>query len=250
MINSVKEYSTLNEELENNNMFIPQRKESAVSIVINNIKRLLLTKQILPGDKLPNENDLAKFLSVSRGSVREAMKILSSFGVVEVKQGDGSYVSRKAGNSLFDPLLFSLILEEPDIEELSEFRQMMEIEVVNIIIKNANEEDIKGIENIYLDMEKRINNNDFDSSVLTKCDLNFHYALGKATKNKLVDKTYAYILDFFTPSIEKSHFNQKDGQNALASHKEILDALKEKNLDKAVKSIENSVILWKQLSSS
>ncbi|HEY8889914.1 MAG TPA: FadR/GntR family transcriptional regulator [Clostridium sp.] len=232
------------------NRFIPQNKESAVDVVINNIKRLLLTKQLLPGDRLPNEMDLAKSLAVSRGSIREAMKILSAFGIVEVKQGDGTYIATSLGTALFDPLLFSFILAEPDLEELAEFRQIMEIEVIKLIIKNADEDALKKIEHAYLEMEQKVKNAEIDPTSLTKSDLNFHAALGNATKNKLIEKTYEFIVKFFEPSIEKTHENQKYGLNALHIHKEILDCLKEKNLDKAIKAIENSVSVWIDLMST
>lgn len=232
------------------NGFIPQNKESAVDVVINNIKRLLLIKQLLPGDRLPNEMDLAKKLAVSRGSIREAMKILSAFGIVEVKQGDGTYITTSLGTALFDPLLFSFILAEPDLEELAEFRQIMEIEVIKLIIKNADEDALKKIEYAYFEMEQKVNNAEIDPFSLTKSDLNFHAALGNATKNKLIEKTYEFIVKFFEPSIEKTHENQKYGLNALHIHKEILDCLREKNLDKAIKAVENSVSVWINLMST
>lgn len=224
--------------------FIPQKKESAVDVVVNNIKRLLLTKQLLPGDRLPNETELAKSLAVSRGSVRAAMNKFSAFGIVEVKQGDGTYISTSIGTALFDPLLFSFILAKPDLKELAEFRELMEIQIIKLIIKNADEDDIKQIETAYHEMEQKFNNGDLNPASFSESDLNFHAALGSATKNKLVEKTYEFILKFFEPSIEKTHEKQKFGINALHIHRKILDALIEKDLDKAVKAIEDSVNEW------
>ena len=62
------------------NLFTAVKRESAVDIVINNIKQLLIDRRLLPGDKLPSELEISEGLGVSRGSVREAMKILSAFG--------------------------------------------------------------------------------------------------------------------------------------------------------------------------
>ena len=68
------------------NLFKATKRESAVDIVVNSIKQLLADKKLLPGDKLPNELEISEGLGVSRGSVREAMKILSAFGpLAEVK---------------------------------------------------------------------------------------------------------------------------------------------------------------------
>ena len=65
---------------------------------------LLLTKRVRPGDRLPAETELTRLLSVSRGSVREAMKILSALGIVEVRRGDGTYISKGGSEVMFDPL--------------------------------------------------------------------------------------------------------------------------------------------------
>ncbi|WP_321992282.1 FCD domain-containing protein [Marispirochaeta aestuarii] len=226
----------------------PRVKESAVDIVIRNIKRLLLTKELLPGDKLPNETQLANTLGVSRGSVREAMKIFHAFGIVEIKQGDGTYISRSLGKVLFDPLIFSLILLEPDIEELAEFRKIMEMDVVSLIIKNADDEDLEEIRKVYREMAAAVNSSDYDGLDLARYDLEFHAAMGRATGNRLIERTYSFILDFFAPSIEHTHENQQKGLQALDVHRKILDALSEKRIDKALAAIDNSMVVWKTLS--
>ncbi|MFR8544323.1 MAG: FadR/GntR family transcriptional regulator [[Clostridium] scindens] len=63
------------------------KRESAVDIVVNNIKQLLIDRRLKPGDKLPSELEISEGLGVSRGSVREAMKILSAFGLIDIRVG-------------------------------------------------------------------------------------------------------------------------------------------------------------------
>jgi len=228
-------------------LLIPKKKESAVDVVISNIKRLLQTKELLPGERLPNETELSQSLSVSRTAVREAMKIFSAFGIVEIRQGDGTYVSKSPNRMLFDPLFFSFILAEPDMKELVELRELMEIEVVKLVIKNADEGDMENLKNAYADIENKIRDGVKDPKILSQCDLNFHNALGNATKNKLVEKIYSFTIDFFAPSIEKTHENQSNGIIALDTHKNILNAIIERNENKAVSAVEDSVIAWKKL---
>ena len=64
--------------------------------------RLLIDRRLLPGDKLPSELEISEGLGVSRGSVREAMKILSAFGLVDIKVGNGTYVCESPGHGLID----------------------------------------------------------------------------------------------------------------------------------------------------
>lgn len=82
-----------------------------------------------PGDKLPNELEISEGLGVSRGSVREAMKILSAFGLVDIRVGNGTYVCETPGNELIDSLLFSFFVSNPDISNLYEFRKIFETDI-------------------------------------------------------------------------------------------------------------------------
>ena len=70
--------------MEVNELFRANKRESAVDLVVNNIKQLLIEKKLKPGDRLPSELEISEGMNVSRGSVREAMKILSAFGLVDL----------------------------------------------------------------------------------------------------------------------------------------------------------------------
>ena len=102
------------------NLFEASKRESAVDVVVNSIKQLLMERRLKPGDKLPNELEISEGLGVSRGSVREAMKILSAFGLVDIRVGNGTYVCETPGNGLMDSLLFSFFVSNPDISNLYE----------------------------------------------------------------------------------------------------------------------------------
>ena len=112
--------------MEVNELFRANKRESAVDLVVNNIKQLLIEKKLKPGDRLPSELEISEGMNVSRGSVREAMKILSAFGLVDIKIGNGTYVCETPGNSLMDSLLFSFFVSNPDLENLYEFRHVFE----------------------------------------------------------------------------------------------------------------------------
>ena len=207
---------------ENNELFYADRLESAVDRVLNVFKEALITRKLKPGDRLPSEVELSRRLSVSRGSIREAMKILSAFSIVEIRRGDGTYIAQSDQKVTFDPLLFSLILSNANVRELVELRELMEFAIVKLIIKSARPEDLENIEHAVFQMEKLIGNyEENETDQFVRSDLDFHRALGKATKNRLVEKVYNFVMDFFTPSIRITHENLKGGRNALAHHKKI-----------------------------
>jgi len=178
----------------------------------NNIKDSLLSQQIMPGEKLPSEMELAKLLSVSRGSIREAMKILAAFGIIEIRRGDGTYVTKDfEGKVIFDPLLFSFILSQPAFDELKELRLMLEKYIVRLAIKNETDEDLVNLKACNLELKNlKHNQNDMNNeevNELLECDLKFHYMLAKMAKNKLIERIYLFVLEYFKPYIKKSMQN-------------------------------------------
>ena len=234
-----------NEESED--LFMEHKKETAVDFVINNIKSLLIMKKLIPGDRLPSEAELCKSMAVSRGSLREAMKILSAFGIIEIRRGDGTYIAQADNRVKFDPFLFSLIQSQPDVKDLAQLRGLFEHAVVKLIIENAEEKDIENIQKAHLEMERVVKHETFTLQALSCYEANFHKALGRATQNKLVEKIYDFIMELFEPSIKRTHENEKTGLTVLRIHKNILDSLIEKNLEKAYAAIEESIIEWQKL---
>jgi len=225
-------------------LFSSTKKESTVEIVINTIKKLLLTKKLKPGDRLPSEFELADSLNISRGSLREAMKILSAFGVVEIKRGDGTYIADSVNQDIFNPLLFQLIIMENDPGELFDLRQVIEQGVISLIIKNATESDITDIEKAYEKMKKEMADEQIQPEMSYQLDLEFHYALGRATRNPPIEKIYNFVLEFFADSIKETHSKEKN--YALDLHKNILTAIKERDEKKAKAAIQESIIQWKE----
>ncbi len=81
---------------------------------IEKIKAMIVTGELGPGDRLPKENDLAERLGLSRNSLREAVKALSLIRVLDVRQGDGTYVTSLEPNLLLDAMSFVVDFHRDD----------------------------------------------------------------------------------------------------------------------------------------
>jgi len=222
----------------------PARRKSAVQSVIDTIERLILKKRLRPGDRLPSEFELSRSLATSRGSIREAIKILSSFGVLEIRRGDGTYVSETMSRHLFDHLLFQMILSVPDKRKLRELRELIEVGIVKVVLANAGDGDIEFVESEYERMAVAATEDAPDPATLTELDVAFHRAIGKATKNEFIQRIYEFTLDLFAPSIEETHRQKRNWANALHHHKKILDALKERDQRATEKAVRDSIEQW------
>jgi len=234
---------------EQHEVFRADKLESAVDRVLNVFKEALITGKLVPGDRLPSEIELSQSLSISRGSIREAMKILAAFGIVEIRRGDGTYIAKSNHKVIFDPLLFSLILSNANVKELVELRELMEFAIVKLIIDNAGEAELHSIERTIVQMEELIERyGEIGVDELVQSDLDFHRALGDAAQNRLVEKIYDFVMDFFAPSIRITHENERGGRKALFHHQKIYATLKSRNVEEAIEAVEGSIVAWKELS--
>ena len=189
-----------------NNLFQSNKRESAVDIVVNNMKQLLIERKLKPGDRLPNELEISEGMGVSRGSVREAMKILSAFGLIDIRVGNGTYVCETPGNSLMDSLLFSFFVSNPDIENLYEFRHIFEIDVLELVLKHydSNEPERAALKKNLKDLEKMMKEG-ASPEQLKENDMEFHHLLGSCTKYLLIERIYNFVMEFMEPSIAITH---------------------------------------------
>jgi GntR family transcriptional regulator, transcriptional repressor for pyruvate dehydrogenase complex len=226
---------------------VRKKRESAVELVIGSIKELILTKQLRPGDRLPVEMDLAAALGVGRGSIREAMKILSALGIIEIRQGDGTYVAKSVRHSLCDPLLFDLMMSETNGRELVELRLLLEAGIARMIIERASDSDLAAVEQAAGSMATLVADGVRDPKQLAEADLQFHHALARATHNELVQKIYSFVLEFFAPYVERSSSVPDVGSRAIALHAGIIAALKQRDLAMAAQSAEASLQVWREL---
>ncbi|GAK53800.1 hypothetical protein U14_05074 [Candidatus Moduliflexus flocculans] len=216
---------------------VKKEKRSNVDLVIERIKTLLIEQKLTPGDLLPSENVLSESIGVSRGTIREAMKILSAFGIVEIRRGDGTYIATAANRKIFDPLIFSLIITKKDSEELIQLREMMEIGVINLIINNATDEEMEELNAAYLQMEATSQARVDDLEKLNACDIQFHRVMAKLTRNHLVENMYNFVIDIFAPTIN-AHY-------ALDVHKKLLEAILARDRELATNIEHEHTAIWR-----
>lgn len=212
--------------------------------VIDEIRDALLRGDLKPGDRLPTETQLVSKFSVSRIVVREAMKMLSAMGVVEIKRGNGTYMAKNISASMIDPFIFSLIVGKKTPEELLDLREMLEIGMLEIVLKRATEDDMEKMEEAVKLLEEDSKRAEKDSEILNEHNLAFHYAFAQATHNPMIVKIAEALWKMFAFTIKRSTL--KKTEESVQHHKMILEALKEKNPEKAKMAIRISLKGWQK----
>ncbi len=200
---------------------------SAVDHVVLEIQRALKEKALNPGDQLPTEGELAEQLHVSRSTVREAIKILQAYGVVEVFQGRGSFISKKKEGISRDAILFRYIMLQPDEDERWAFRELFERHVTANAIRTASPDDIAKLK---ANIEEMRASQD-DGVKCTKLDLAFHQLLNTMEKNSMIRSAYEISLDFLEPYFALNHSIPGHAKKTIAVHELTVKAIEERNSD-------------------
>lgn len=199
------------------------------------------------GDKLPSEQVITEQTGVSRPSVREALGALRLVGVLETRMGDGTYVKDIHWNKLFgapgeSQILSMLEKENGNPFEALEARRTLETNLIMYAVERRTSEDLQELEAALELIITAIEAKDYDG--LLKADRDFHLAIGKAAKNSLLEQMLTFLLDVMKqglwPRMKKELLvtREKHLEVTRRSHQGIYEAIKDRNVEKAVEVME------------
>lgn len=211
--------------MEESSWITTKLNKSACDFVIDTVREALIQKKLRPGDKLPSEAELAASMQVSRSTIREAMKVLSACGVVDIRRGNGTFICESGSQVSMDSVLFSFLLSQPTVKEQQEFRAYMERIVMELVIRNATEDQIALLEENYAQLLKVSE----DRELSTQNEMEFHALLGNFTGNRLISRVYMLSLSYFKSSIASTHKNL-GGEGAIRIHRITIDAIKNRDM--------------------
>ncbi|MEM8862331.1 MAG: FadR/GntR family transcriptional regulator [Chloroflexota bacterium] len=210
--------------------FRAEPRPNAVNDVIKAIQDALKSGDLQPSQRLPSEANLGEQLGVGRGTIREAMKMLKAMGVVEVRQGDGTYISDRISPSVINPMLFAILLEAKNVGMLYEFRRMIDTGYCELAAEKATDEDFDTIEKVIDEMENYWNAGGRDNDELVQLDLKFHQSIMEATGNRLVVTIGEMLKTMFQETLSSS-VSAADGVVwTIAQHRRMLAALRSRDL--------------------
>ena len=149
---------------------------------IEKIKAMIVAGDLRPGDRLPREADLAERLGLSRSSLREAVKALSLIRVLDVRQGDGTYVTSLAPQLLLDALSFIVDFHRDDtVLEFFEVRRVLEPAATAIAAQRMTGDDIDALRKVLHDLR-----DDPTIDELVANDMEFHHRIAAGAGNGLL----------------------------------------------------------------
>ncbi|MET8117813.1 FadR/GntR family transcriptional regulator [Micromonospora sp. NPDC005189] len=149
---------------------------------IGKIKTMITSGELGPGDRLPKEADLARRLGLSRNSLREAVKALSIIRILDVRQGDGTYVTSLAPQLLLDTLGFVVDFHRDDtVLEFLEVRRILEPAATALAAQRMGAEDIADLQAVLDSLGDTP-----DVEALVANDLEFHRLIAVGSGNTVL----------------------------------------------------------------
>ena len=197
--------------------------------VMEQIMNLLKNKELKPGDQLPPERELAEKFSISRGSLREAFRVLESRGLIESKPGGGRFIRELKKDTIINAENIILGLEKSSILELLEAREMFEVKIAEVAAQRAIPEDIELIKKSLSNAKKEEKLDDKEM----KRDTEFHIAVARASHNFVFINILKLHLDLLRETRGKTWQIPGRKKKQQQEHQNIFKAIKEHNSKKA-----------------
>lgn len=205
-------------------MLKPIRKGSLVDTAIESIRQTIECGEWPVGTRLPVEAELSEALGISRNTIREAVRVLVHVGMLETRQGDGTYVraDRDAGETLRR-------ISRSKLAEQMEVRTILETEAARLAALRRTESDLKAMADA---LDARAAASDKVSEKIAH-DERFHQALVKAAHNPALLELYDYFFHAVSQTIEHTERDADLPEPSQEAHELLLAAIRRKDPEKA-----------------
>ncbi len=185
------------------------------------LKRLIAEGELRSGDQLPSERELSEQFKVSRPSVREAIRTLESMGLLQARQGHGTYVASSV-EALVHPLAHAIAREENAILELFEVRRLLEPQLAALAAARVDAGELDALGDLLEKQARQV----AEGGTGAELDTAFHSALARAAKNTLLLRLNDTLVDCLRDSRRRSLETPERPRRSLAGHRSVLRALR------------------------
>lgn len=214
-------------------VFKPIKPKKVSAQIAEQIRSSILAGEFKPGDKLPPERELAEMFGVSRPSVREALNMLASAGLLESYQGGGTVVKSLVETAVGNPLSELIRVEQARALDVIEVRKGMEAWTAYYAAQRAQPEDVRKLEKIVENMRQNLEN----VSPSEDLDANFHIVIARATRNVVwlhLMQSFYEALKVFQQTVWRAvYLTEEDHRILYDHHRLIFEAIRDKDPERA-----------------
>lgn len=203
----------------------PLIKRSLVDQTLEQLRLRIAQGVWAVGERLPTEPELCAELGISRNTVREAMRVLAFSGLIETRQGDGSYL-----RSMTDPLGTMRALSHCTLGQAQETRQILEVEAIGLAAQRRTASDLRALRTA-LDASAALYQGDLEAYI--SADLAFHQRLVDAAHNPALSELYQYFSAIVGAQLRQTLNLSPRRQAVFDLHVALLDAVEQQDPERA-----------------
>ena len=221
-------------------LFEPLKSKRSFEEISSNIKSLIFSGALKPGDLLPFENKLAKQYKVGRQTIREAFRILELSGLLTVQKGygGGPVIQDNIMEKISDMILDAVRLDKLSVQEFTAARIAIEKAILNEAFDKIDEEDIKKLQENVATAEEKIKKNQSASIE----NFNFHTLLARASKNNIYIIMEGAINAIHRFLRRRYAFPYDKTKAGAVAHTQIIEAIINKDRDRALDILEKDIV--------
>ncbi len=201
--------------------------------VANRLLALIRAQELRPGAKLPAERNLAQMMDVSRPVVREALRALALMRVVDIRPGDGTYITSLEPQQLIAHLDFVFSRDSVALEQLLEARRVVEAGNARLAASRVSDTELAAIEGLVASLAASIDEPDRFSEL----DIDLHGAVCTAAGNFLLSQFMSIVDALGKVSRERTGGLRRVREAALRDHRRILAALRAHDPEAAARAM-------------
>lgn len=195
--------------------------------VVDDMLRLIRQGEFKWGERLPTEPELSERFDVSRGTLRAAIQELVRLGLLEVRQGDGTYLRSPDNETLTQPFQAMLASEPFLASELVQLRRLLEPEIASLAAKKCTSKNAATLRSLLEEQRQRTQKGE----TLAAQDLAFHHEIARIADNHLIRKILTMLHHLLNDLRYEAYAS--DEATTVKQHQKILDAVVKNDSDKA-----------------
>lgn len=167
-------------------LFRPLIKGPISEIIVGRITDALISGELKPGDKIPTEQEFSEKLGIGRNAVREAIKVLVAFGVLEIRRSEGTFVVEGFNQNLLNPMIYGLLLTNGSMKDVLEFKVALLDSILHLAIRNADDEEIAVLRQHWERFRDAMQEDPGDFQEMYQASKEYNRYIGQITHNPMI----------------------------------------------------------------
>lgn len=237
----------LNSHQADDDLFYKSEKKGNISQLVNRLTMYfadeILEGRLKRGDQIESDRELAKKLNVGRSAVREALKVLDVLGMIDIRLGQGTYITSRETNFFSVPLSWSLFLDGTQVKSILQVRGALELRAVQLAAQCEDKNKLDKLTDIYYRMQKTFQESkDTDNlqhalQETLNADIEFHTCIAECSGNPIILSMLTTIRNFLKRVSGTGMVDAEQLQAVVEEHQKLYGAIISGNVDAATETM-------------